>query len=108
MEESVLFVAPVLVARVENVGGLQVSMDGFTIVAVNNAESAGTVADFRNEFGLTFPLVMDEQATIQEQYGIFSYPSTLMIDENGVIVARHFGTLTTEQIDELIELAVES
>ena len=86
----------------------QRAADNFTILAVNNAESVDTVADFREEFELTFPIVMDEQATIQDQYGIFSYPSTLMIDENGVIVARHFGALTTEQIDELIALAVES
>lgn len=82
--------------------------DGFTILAVNNAESAADVADFRAEFDLTFPLLLDEAADIQEQYGIFSYPSTLMLDKNGVIVAKHYGPLTTSQLDELIALAVSS
>ncbi len=82
--------------------------DGFTILAVNNAESPDTVASFREEFMLTFPLVMDERAAIQTQYGIFSYPSTLLLDSNGVIVAKHFGPLTAAQIDALLDRATSS
>lgn len=76
------------------------------IVAVNNRETAADVVGFRDEYGLTFPMVMDERGTIQDRYGVFSYPSTYLIDENGVIVARHFGPLTAAQIQQLVDEAL--
>jgi cytochrome c biogenesis protein CcdA/peroxiredoxin len=82
--------------------------DGFTILAVNNAESPEVVRNFRAEFSLTFPLALDQSVAIQTQYGLFSYPTTLLLDRNGVIVARHFGPLTAEQIKQLIDSALTS
>lgn len=73
---------------------------GFTILAVNNAESPDAVRNFRAELGLTFPLVLDPAGAIQAQYGVFSYPTSLLLDRDGVIVARHFGLLTAEQLDQ--------
>jgi peroxiredoxin len=52
---------------------------------------------------------MDERAAIQRQYGIMNYPSTFLIDRDGRIVARHFGSLTAQQIDQmLVDLAFSS
>lgn len=82
--------------------------DGFTILAVNSGESVDTVRDFREELGLTFPLAMDESTNIQAQYGLFSYPTTLLLDRDGVIVARYFGPLTTEQIDQMLDSVLSS
>ncbi len=84
------------------------SNDDFTILAVNNSETVEDVAGFREEFGLTFPLAMDEDGVIQDQFSIFSYPSTFVIDRNGVILARHFGPLTAEQIEQLLNQALAS
>ncbi len=75
---------------------------GFTVLAVNNAESVEDVVGFRDELALTFPLAMDERAQIQRQYGVFSYPSTFLIDRDGRIIARHFGLLTDQQIDDML------
>jgi cytochrome c biogenesis protein CcdA/peroxiredoxin len=79
---------------------------GFTILAVNNRDTVGAVSTFRNEFGLSFPLLMDDGATISDTYGIFSFPSTYVLNQAGVITARHFGALTTEQIQELVTQAL--
>ena len=73
-----------------------------------NAESPDAVQNFRDEFGLTFPLALDQSAAIQSQYGLFSYPTTLLLDQDGVIVARHFGLLTAEQLDQLLDNAFAS
>lgn len=75
---------------------------GFAVLAVNNAESVADVVGFRDELALTFPLAMDPRAQIQRQYGVFSYPSTFLIDRDGRIIARHFGLLTDQQIDQML------
>ncbi len=77
--------------------------DGFTIVAVNNRENADDILAFADEIGgLTFPLAMDLQGAIQEEYGIVNYPSTYLLDEDGVIIARFLGPLLGGQFDTLL------
>lgn len=79
---------------------------GFTILAINNQETREDVQGFRDELGVTFPMLMDEQGALQEKFGVSAYPSTFLIDPDGVIVARQFGALTAEQIDELVSSAL--
>lgn len=84
------------------------SADGFTILAVNNRESASQVQDFRADLDLTFPMAMDLQGSIQDLYGIVNYPSTILVDADGVIIARHLGSINAEQINEMLTDALES
>lgn len=79
-----------------------------TILAVNNGESAATVQSFRQELGLSFPLLMDEKADIQLRYNIRSYPSTYIIGRDGTILDVHYGALTAKDIDRLVSTALAS
>lgn len=76
---------------------------GFIVLAVNNGETLEDVIGFREELNLTFLMAMDERAVIQRQYGIMSYPSTFLIDRDGRIIARHFGPLTTQQMEQMLK-----
>lgn len=82
------------------------NQDGLIIVAVNNMEPAAAVQGFRHELGLSFPLVMDEQASIQRRYNIRSYPSTYLIGRDGTILDIRYGALTTDDIDQLVHTAL--
>lgn len=81
---------------------------GFTILAINNVETAAAVQEFRKEMNVTFPLLMDESGSIQRLYGIVSYPSTYVLNRDGYVTARHFGPLTAEQIQQLVSDAMAS
>jgi len=81
--------------------------EGFTILALAvRGDTEESVAEFRDEFGLTFPLAVDEGDVINDLYGIQTQPSSFLIGADGVIQARHFGMLTETQIVELVEDAV--
>jgi cytochrome c biogenesis protein CcdA/peroxiredoxin len=84
------------------------SNDGYTVLAVNNREILDDVTGFREEFALTFPMALDEQGVIQERYGIISYPSTYVLDRDGVIIARQYGPLTRDQIQQLVTQALNT
>jgi cytochrome c biogenesis protein CcdA/peroxiredoxin len=84
----------------------QNNADGFTILAINNQESVEDVLGFREEMGVSFPLIVDESGSIQDQYGVRSYPSTIILNREGLIIGQHFGPLTAEQIEELVRQAV--
>ena len=83
--------------------------DGFIVLAVDFDEPAEFVAEFRDELGLTFDLLLDPGAEVQELYRNRSYPSTFFIDANGVIQVQHIGLMTEGQLDEnLAAIGLES
>ncbi len=87
----------------------QYSDDGFTILALaTRGDTREDVIEFREEHELTFPLVVDEGDVINDQYGIINRPSTFIIDQNGVIVFRHFGPVVESQLMEVLEELMES
>jgi len=83
--------------------------EGFLVLAVDFDEPAGLVEAFRDEFGLTFDLLLDPGAEVQELYRNRSYPSSFFVDPNGVIQVHHIGVMTEGQLDEnLAAIGLES
>ena len=73
---------------------------GLVVLAVDFDEPADLVAEFRDEFGLTFEILRDPGAEVQKLYRNRTYPTTFFIDPDGVIQAQHFGPMTEGQIDD--------
>ncbi len=73
--------------------------DGFIVLAVDFDESAEDVAAFRDEFGLTFELLLDPGAEVQQLYRNRTYPSSFFVDREGVIQVQHIGVMTEGQLD---------
>ncbi len=66
----------------------------------------GSVEDicaFLSENNYTFPVVMDEEGLLFYQYGIRSYPTTFMIDQEGNVFGYAQGALTREIMDSIID-----
>ncbi len=74
--------------------------DGFAVLAVNFDEQQAEVQAFRDEFGLTFQILLDPGAKVQNLYRNRSYPSSFFIDRSGVIQVQHIGVMTEGQLDE--------
>ncbi|HVO68640.1 MAG TPA: cytochrome c biogenesis protein/redoxin [Aggregatilineaceae bacterium] len=64
--------------------------DGFVVLAVNAMESKSDVAAFVQKLGITYPIALDESGTInRDLYARVGYPTSFLLDRNGVIVAYH-------------------
>ncbi len=73
------------------------------IVAVNLDEPVDRVTKFfRDDLGLTFTALLDEGGVISDQYGVFTYPTTYFINEDGVVTAVHRGSLTEKYIEDYL------
>jgi len=82
---------------------------GFVVLAVDFDEPAGQVEAFRDELGLTFDILLDPGADVQELYRNRSYPTTFFVDEQGVIQVQHIGVMTEGQLDlNLATIGLES
>ena len=76
--------------------------ESFVILAVNLQESAITVQAFVDEIGLSFPVLLDEDGHVSEQYRIIGYPSTIIIDSSGRIRTIHIGIISEPQLHEYL------
>ena len=79
--------------------------DSFTVLAVNYDEPEEDVRAFRDELGLSFPLILDPGGSVQRLYQIRGYPSSIFVDPQGVVRVVHIGLLTEGQLrDYLVQL----
>ena len=53
--------------------------DGFTILAVNVRESPEVVRAFIEDEGYTFPILLDEDGSLADSYGIRAFPTSLLV-----------------------------
>ncbi|MES0343478.1 MAG: TlpA disulfide reductase family protein [Anaerolineales bacterium] len=79
--------------------------DGFTVLGLNYDEPIEDVSAFRDELGLSFPLLLDPGGSVQRLYRIRGYPSSIFVDPQGVVRVIHIGLITEGQLtDYLVEL----
>lgn len=71
----------------------------FEVLAVNFAEAPAKVQNFIEERELTFPILLDPDAEVQRLYNIHGYPTTLIMDAEGIIRVYHIGVMTESQLD---------
>jgi peroxiredoxin len=64
---------------------------GLAVLAVNIQESPKQVARFMRDFRLTFPAVLDGDATVSGLYGVRGLPSTYLVDRTGRVVGQAVG-----------------
>jgi peroxiredoxin len=74
------------------------------VLAVNNQESVDKVSPFVEELGLTYEILMDYDGGVATQYHVLGFPTTYLIDPNGIIKFLHVGVLTEEQLDGYLNL----
>ncbi len=88
---------PLFQQRFENSGG------ALRVVAVNAGENATTVQAFVDEFDLTFEVLLDPNGEVQRLYQVRGYPTTYLLDAEGLIRIQHLGVLTESQLDAYLE-----
>ena len=76
---------------------------GFVVLAVNELEDDAKVREHIKQYGHTFPVLMDRDNKVANQFGVFGLPVSVFIDEKGVVQEYIKGGLLTEQkIDETV------
>ena len=74
--------------------------DKIGIIAVNCGDDAGTVKDFVEENGYTFPVVLDEGYSISMLYPTNSIPYTVVLDADGKVTHISTGALDADTMYE--------
>src|ERR1044072_1742294 len=70
---------------------------GFVVLAVNELEDDAKVREHIRQFGHTFPVLMDRDNKVANQFGVFGLPVSVFIDQEGRVQEYIKGGLLTEQ-----------
>jgi|SRR5579872_15457 len=74
---------------------------GLRVIAISMSESAAVIPSFVHRFGIPFPVVLDhKQAT--SIWGITDIPTSIFIDDGGIVRKVHLGELTPSEADQAI------
>ena len=71
--------------------------------ATGKAPSMDEIKKLLDDNGVTFPVLMDETGSVLAEYGIYSFPTVFMIDENYHIYGYLPGAIPKEYMEKLIE-----
>ena len=76
---------------------------GFVVLAINELEDDAKVREHITQYGHTFPVLMDRDNTVANQFGVFGLPVSVLIDRQGRVQEYIKGGLLTEQkIEEMV------
>ncbi len=71
-------------------------------VNLTERDSPQAVPDFLAEFGLTFPVVLDESGNVAEMYRGLGQPTSVFVNEEGVIRQIFQGPVDEQFINERV------
>ena len=82
-----------------------VAILGVAFPNMGKETSIDGISKFLEENGYTYPVVMDEGATLQLPYYITAYPTTFIINPEGYVLGYIPGSMTKEIMEDVIDQA---
>lgn len=73
------------------------------ILGVNLQEPPSLIEPFVRQYGLTFPILLDENGTIASSYRVTGLPMSVILDRSGVVRERVIGAMTHEVLTRRVE-----
>jgi len=70
----------------------------FTLLGIAQQESAEQVTPYVERMGISYPVLLDLNAKVTESYKVFMLPTTIFVDQEGMIRYRHYGIMSQDQL----------
>lgn len=78
------------------------------ILGINQGEDARTITEFGVSFGLTYPLLIDQDNSVNKLYGVANLPTTIFIDRSGVVREVFVGILNKAVLEQRLGRLLEA
>ena len=81
--------------------------EGLTIVGVHTPEFAwekptDKVRAAVRRLGILYPVVQDNDSTIWRRFGVWAWPTAILVDRHGIVRHRHIGEGAYDETEALI------
>jgi thiol-disulfide isomerase/thioredoxin len=97
--------APMLVSLAKQLAG-KVQFVGINMTSLNDSVAAAKA--FVAKYHLSYPVLLDTNGLFDMDYRILGLPTTFVLNQRGIIVAKFTGELTSENLQEMIRKAESS
>lgn len=77
--------------------------ENLVVLGINYNEPSSLVQDFVTGLKITFPILLDPGAKTQALYRVRGYPTTVIVDGQGVIRFVHIGELSGAVLDDYLK-----
>lgn len=77
--------------------------DNVVVLSVNATDLEGnrkTIQQFAEDYDMTFPILLDEKGDVSIAYEILTLPTSMIINEEGVVVEQIIGPVTEEMLHD--------
>lgn len=82
----------------------------FIGVDLTSSDTEADVRKFVARYGITYPVLLDQEGAVAQSYQVLGIPTSLFIDRSGVIVAKAEGgmssTLMQKDFSQLVNRPV--
>ncbi|MFF2089869.1 TlpA disulfide reductase family protein [Paenibacillus sp. NPDC058174] len=79
--------------------------ENITVIAINmttSEKSVDSVPKFLNEFGITFPVLLDDTNKAGDIFQVYALPTSFIIDSKGIIQQKVTGPMNYEMMEKLV------
>ncbi len=73
------------------------AVNATTLDKMNEAEA------FAKRFGFTFPIIYDKDGSIVKLYQVYGYPTSFLVDKNGIIRDAIYGIVSPAELERKIK-----
>jgi peroxiredoxin len=73
------------------------------ILGIDQGEPLPIVADFGSSLGITYPLLLDTDSSVNRQYAVSALPTTIFIDSHGIVKEVYSGIVNRAVLEDRIE-----
>jgi peroxiredoxin len=73
------------------------------VLGIDSGEPPSIVSDFGNSLGITYPLLIDQDNSVNRTYGVGALPTTVFVDGRGVVREVFTGIVSQAVLEDRIE-----
>ncbi len=81
--------------------------DDVVMLGINQKESLTQINGFVEEFGMTYPVLLDENGRVYNDYQVFGLPTTWFVNPDGVLVSVAPGGITSAFLEDQFQRSLE-
>ena len=75
---------------------------GVVIIGIDQAEDAATVNAYLKRFNVTFPILLDTDLLVTQDYNVVGLPTSFFIDSKGIVRVKNIGMLTRDVLQQYL------
>ena len=68
------------------------------VIGIDNQETVEEIRPYIDELNITYEILLDKDAQVHVDYQVFGLPTTIIVDQNGIIKVNHIGIMSEKQL----------